>query len=152
MDVIDIQMPSIDRPFGIHLWPLFDAAWTKVIGYPAMDFRFEQGVTPISTLKTSLAIIVTYYAVIFGGREIMRPFNPVKLRLLFQIHNFFLTALSGALLALFIEQLAPTLWRGGIFYGICNREGGWTQPLLVLYYVCRTRQARMCKLLILTSL
>jgi len=135
MDVLQIQIPSIDRPFGVHLWPLFDAAWTKVLGYSAMDFKFKQGVTPISTLKTSLAIIVTYYAVIFGGREVMKSYNPVKLRLLFQIHNFLLTALSGALLVLFIEQLLPTLWNHGIFYGICNREGGWTQQLLALYYV-----------------
>lgn len=135
MDVLQFQTPSIDRPFGVHLWPLFDAAWTKIMGYSPMDFKFVQGVTPISTLKTSLAIIVTYYAVIFGGREVMRSYNPVKLRLLFQIHNFLLTVLSGALLVLFIEQLLPTLWNHGIFYGICHREGGWTQPLLVLYYL-----------------
>ncbi|KAF8460646.1 GNS1/SUR4 family-domain-containing protein [Kalaharituber pfeilii] len=130
-----ISVPSIDRPFGIHLWSLFDVAWTKVLGYSAMDFKFEQGVTPFSTLPVSLGIIATYYAVIFGGREVMKNYNPVKLRTLFQIHNLFLSILSGALLALFIEELAPTVWRKGLFFGICNHDGGWTQPLLVLYYL-----------------
>jgi len=135
MDVLKFETPSIDRPFGLHLWPLFDAAWTKAVGYSAMDFKFEQGVTPISTLKVSLTFIITYYAVIFGGREVMKNYKPAKLQLLFQFHNFFLSVFSGALLVLFIEQLLPTVWRNGVFFGICHRDGGWTQPLLVLYYL-----------------
>lgn len=135
MDVLKLGAPSIDRPFGVHLWPLIDVAWTKVVGYSPMDFRFEQGVTPISTFKSSLALIITYYAVIFGGRKVMKSYDPFQLRFLFQLHNFFLSALSGTLLALFIEQLLPTVWRNGVFFGICHRDGGWTQQLLVLYYV-----------------
>lgn len=136
MKLVDIQMPSVDRPFGLHLWPIFNFAFEKAVGFPAEDFRFEQKVTPISTLKESVGLIVAYYAVIFGGRALMTNFSPVKLRTLFQIHNLFLTTVSGALLVLFMEQLIPTLYNHGLFYGICNKDGGWTQPLVVLYYVC----------------
>jgi len=129
-------VPTLERPFGIRLWPIFSKAFEKVVGYPAEDFRFQPGVTPMSTIKETSIFIVIYYAVIFGGREIMRNREPFKLRLPFLIHNFYLTAISGILLALFIEELLVTVVRKGLFYAICDRDGGWTQPLVVLYYVC----------------
>ncbi|KEZ39963.1 hypothetical protein SAPIO_CDS8936 [Scedosporium apiospermum] len=127
--------PTLDRPFGIALWPIFDKVFTRVVGYSANDFRFEAGVTPMSTLKETGIFIVFYYLVIFGGRELMRNREPFKLKGLFLIHNLYLTLISGILLALFIEQLFGTVVRGGIFHAICHREGGWTQPLVVLYYL-----------------
>ena len=63
----------------------------------------------------------------------MRP--ALKLNRLFMIHNLYLTIVSGSLLALFIEQVAPTIWRRGIFFAICNHQGGWTNELVILYYV-----------------
>lgn len=131
----NVPVPTLDRPFGVHLWPYFNKAFEAVVGYPADDFRFVAGKTPMSTLKESLTFIVVYYAIIFGGREFMRNREPFKLKALFLIHNFYLTAISGILLALFIEQLLPTVVRHGIFYAICDADGGWTQPLVVLYYV-----------------
>lgn len=130
-----LPLPTIDRPFGIHLWPIFDKAWTAVAGYPVADFKFVPFETPMSTLKSTSIFIVIYYCIIFGGREFMRNREPFKLKTLFLIHNFYLTAISGILLVLFIEQLVPTVVRGGIFHAICDVEGGWTQPLVVLYYV-----------------
>lgn len=79
-------------------------------------------------------MIVVYLAVIFGGREYMKNREALKLNTLFKIHNFMLTAISGALLVLFAEQLLPTLWRHGLYENICGADG-WTQPLVVLYYV-----------------
>lgn len=57
-----------------------------------------------------------------------------RLKNLFMIHNLYLTVISGALLVLFIEQLAPTIWKHGVFHSICG-SGGWTKQLVVLYYV-----------------
>ncbi|KAK7911468.1 hypothetical protein PG985_013949 [Apiospora marii] len=128
-------VPTLDRPFGIHLWPIFNKAFELVVGYPAEDFRFEAGRTPMSTLKETSIFVVIYYIIIFGGRELMRKRDPLKLKTLFIIHNFYLTAISAILLALFIEQLLPTVVRKGIFFAICDHEGGWTQPLVVLYYL-----------------
>ncbi|TLS29766.1 hypothetical protein PpBr36_01921 [Pyricularia pennisetigena] len=130
-----IPLPTIDRPFGVHLWPIFSKAFEAVAGYPAEDFHFEVGKTPMSTLKETGIFIVIYYIIIFGGRELMRNREPFKLRSLFLIHNFYLTFISGALLALFIEQLVPTIARRGLFFAVCDKEGGWTQPLIVLYYL-----------------
>jgi len=106
-----------------------------VLGYPAENFRFRQAETPMSTmLQTSIAL-VSYYIIIFGGRELMRERAPMKLNGLFKIHNFYLTVISGVLLSLFLEQLIPTLVNNGLFFGICSYDGGWTNELVVLYYV-----------------
>lgn len=128
-------VPTLDRPFGIHLWPIFSKGFEMVVGYPAEDFRFVAGVTPMSTIKEASIFVVIYYIIIFGGRELMRNREPFKLKTLFLIHNFYLTAISGILLVLFIEQLLSTVVRHGIFYAICDGNGGWTQPLVVLYYL-----------------
>jgi fatty acid elongase 3 len=129
-------IPSLDRPFGIHLWPIFDKAFEAIVGYPSSEFKFTPGHTPMSTLKETGIFVVIYYAVIFGGRELMRNREAFKLRTLFLLHNFILTAVSAILLALYIEELLPTVVRKGVFYAICSRSGGWTQNLVVLYYVC----------------
>ncbi|KAI9933139.1 hypothetical protein ASPWEDRAFT_116271 [Aspergillus wentii DTO 134E9] len=131
----NVSVPSIDRPFGIHLWPFFDKAFELVVGYPASEFQFVEGVTPMSTFKETAIALVIYYIIIFGGREVMKFFQPLKLNTLFMIHNFYLTAISGTLLVLFMEQLIPTVWRHGIYFTICEHDGGWTQPLIVLYYL-----------------
>lgn len=81
-------------------------------------------------------MLVTYYIAVLGGRELMRSRPPFKLNGLFMIHNLYLTVVSGTLLALFIEQLAPTVWRKGVFFAICDHQGGWTDELVILYYVC----------------
>jgi fatty acid elongase 3 len=131
----DIQKPSIERPFGIHLWPIFDKAFEALMGYPASEFQFVEGKTPMSTFRETAIMLIVYYVTIFGGREVMRNRPAFKLNTLFMIHNFVLTAVSAILLALFVEQLVPTIWNHGIFYSICDHRGGWTQPLIVLYYV-----------------
>ena len=127
--------PTIDRPFGIKLWPIFDKAFEYVMGYPASQFEFARGVTPMSTIQETGIMLVAYYIIVFGGREFMKSRPALKLNTLFMIHNLYLTMISGTLLALFIEQLLPTIWRHGIFYAICDYQGGWTQPLIVIYYV-----------------
>lgn len=130
-----LPLPTVDRPFGIHLWPIFDKAWTAITGYSADEFNFVPFETPMSTLKSTSIFIVVYYAIIFGGREYMRNREPFKLKTPFLVHNFYLTAISFILLVLFIEELFPIVVRGGIFHAICHAEGGWTQRLVVLYYV-----------------
>ncbi|KAI4599372.1 hypothetical protein KJ359_001814 [Pestalotiopsis sp. 9143b] len=130
-----LPIPTLDRPFGIQLWPIFNKAFELVAGYPADDFKFVTGKTPMSTLRETSIFVVIYYIVIFGGRELMRGREAFKLKSLFLIHNFYLTAISAILLALFVEQLLPTVVRKGIFFAICDHDGGWTQPLVVLYYL-----------------
>lgn len=131
----DIIAPAAMIPLGLlSPWNLFDKAWTSVVGYPATDFKFTPGSTPMATFKESAIFIATYYLIIFGGREIMRNRPAFKLNTLFIIHNCYLTAISGGLLVLFIQQLVPTLWSNGLFDNICGGSG-WTRPLNTLYYL-----------------
>ena len=75
----------------------------------------------------------------------MRNRPAFKLNDLFLIHNFYLTAISGILLVLFIEQLTPTIWKHGLFFTICD-AGGWTGPLVTLYYVGPRPRTRACNI------
>jgi hypothetical protein len=117
------------------IWPLFDKTFNAIMGFHPQAFRFEMGSTPLSTLNETTAMVISYYVIIFGGREIMRSRPAMKLNPLFMIHNFYLTLISGILLALFVEQLLPELLTNGIFHSICTWEGGWTDRLIILYYV-----------------
>ncbi|KAF2402898.1 GNS1/SUR4 membrane protein [Trichodelitschia bisporula] len=134
-DWIQVGVPTLERPFGLAMWPLFEKAFFAVKGYKPQDFRFKQGETPLSTFPATAAILVSYYIVIFGGRELMRNRPALKLNFLFQLHNLVLTLISGSLLVLFIEQLLPTLVNHGIFHTICAHKGGWTDKLVILYYL-----------------
>lgn len=111
------------------------------MGYPADEFKFRSGETPLSTFKETLSMIIIYLVVVFGGREVMRTRKPLQLNGPFMAHNFLLTVVSGALLVLFAEQLLPTLWKYGLYENICGGSG-WTRPLVVLYYV--SRNIRLC--------
>ncbi len=115
-------------------WQLLDKAWMTTLGYHAQDFQFTPGQTPLSTLMETAIMLVVYYSVVLGGREWMRTRPAFKLNTLFLIHNFYLTVISGGLLVLFIQQLVPRLWSHGLYDGICG-AGGWTDKLVVLYYL-----------------
>ena len=136
MDTLkSIQWPTIDRPFAVEIWPYFDRVYTSIIGYSANKFVFVAGATPMSTFRATATMLITYYVTVFAGREFMKKREPFNLNGLFMVHNLILTAISGILLALFIEQLAPTVWRNGIFYAICDHRGGWTAQMVALYYL-----------------
>ncbi|KAI4128941.1 MAG: hypothetical protein LQ338_002493 [Usnochroma carphineum] len=132
---VPFPIPTLDKPFGVELWPIFEQVYTKLLGYPPSAFYFVPGQTPLSTIKATATMLITYYVVVLGGRELMKNRKPFKLNALFMIHNLYLTVASAIMLALFIEQLIPTVWRRGIFFAICDHRGGWTRELVVLYYM-----------------
>ena len=132
---LEVGAPTLDRPFGIKLWPIFSNAFEIIKGYKADQFRFQSGITPMSTMLETAIALISYYIIVFGGRELMKGREPMKLNGIFKIHNFYLTVISAVLLVLFMEQLIPTVTRYGIFHSICSYEGGWTDQLVILYYV-----------------
>ena len=134
-DLSYIPLPTLDRPFIVELWPHFDQLYSRIVGHPASNFVFVPGVTPLSTFKATATMLVTYYLTVFAGREFMKSREPFKLTGLFMVHNLALTIISAVLLALFTEQLVPTIARNGVFYAICDHRGGWTARLVTLYYV-----------------
>ena len=125
---------ALNGPLKLSPWKAFDNAWTSIAGYPAKDFKFVPGETPFATLRETLCTIVLYYAIIFGGRAWMRNRPAYKLNELFMAHNLMLTVISASLLILFAGQLIPSLWKYGLFDGVCGGSG-WTRPLVTLYYV-----------------
>ena len=135
IDLSYIPLPTLDRPFIVELWPQFDQLYSRVVGNSASKFVFVPGLTPVSTFKATATMLITYYVTVFAGRESMKSREPFKLNGLFMVHNLFLTVISAVLLGLFIEQLVPTIARNGVFYAICDHRGGWTTPLVTLYYV-----------------
>jgi fatty acid elongase 3 len=64
----------------------------------------------------------------------MRELPAFKFKVLFQIHNLLLTAVSFILLVLLIEELVPIVAKNGIFFAICSPQA-WTQKLELLYYL-----------------
>lgn len=133
---IEISTPSIERPFGLHLWPVFNKVFELVIGYPADEFEFIYHHTFLANGYHALLIIAVYYVVIFGGKFISDTFKvpAFKLNFLFQLHNVILTVLSLSLLLLCIEQLLPMLYHHGLFYAICHRDS-FSPKLVTLYYL-----------------
>ncbi|KAK0337612.1 Fatty acyl-CoA elongase/Polyunsaturated fatty acid specific elongation enzyme [Friedmanniomyces endolithicus] len=132
---LQVGLPTLDRPFGLALWPIFAKSFETLRGYAPESFNFVPGKTPMASMTETAGALAAYYIIIFGGRELMKERQPMKLNGLFKIHNFYLTLISGVLLLLYLEQLIPTLVRNGTFYAICDYNGGWTPPLVVLYYL-----------------
>ncbi|KAL4982203.1 GNS1/SUR4 family-domain-containing protein [Aspergillus falconensis] len=132
---MQIPTPTLSRPFGVQLWPHFSNAFTALTGKSPADFQLVPGVTPMTTLQGTLLSLATYYVVILGGRQLMKNQAAFKLQTPFIIHNFTLTVISGVLLALFLEQILPTLSKDGVLHAICDARGGWTDELVLLYYL-----------------
>ncbi|RMZ91202.1 hypothetical protein DV736_g1561, partial [Chaetothyriales sp. CBS 134916] len=135
VDAKNLPLPTVDRPFGIELWPIFSKAYSTIFGYAPENFRFVPGVTYMSTITETVTALTAYYIIIFGGKYLMKNRKPFVLNGPFMVHNLYLTLISGVLLALFIEQLVPTLANHGVFYAICSYGGGWTHQLVILYYM-----------------
>ncbi|KAL0951189.1 hypothetical protein HGRIS_007917 [Hohenbuehelia grisea] len=115
--------------------PLADFILTHVPlpSVPHYLTNYVQGQTPLSTTPTVLTALVSYLAIIFGIQAVMKGQKPLKLTLLFQIHNVFLSAGSALLLALMLEEILPILWQKGVFAAMCAEES-WT-PRMEFYYM-----------------
>ncbi|KAI0073135.1 GNS1/SUR4 membrane protein [Panus rudis PR-1116 ss-1] len=95
---------------------------------------YVPGKTPLSTPQEVFPALVAYLVVIFGLRAWMKNRPPFKLQYLFQAHNILLSSGSALLLALIAEEVAPMLWKRGLFWSMCD-EGMWTSKLEFYYMI-----------------
>jgi fatty acid elongase 3 len=127
--------PTFEHPFGIRIWPVFDAVFELIVGYKPQDFMFIFDYTPLSTFQETVTVLLCYYSIVFCGPFLMQNKKPFKLKFLFKAYNLLLVGLSGGLMLLFIEQVTPTIAKHGTLYAICEYNGGYTDELVLLYYV-----------------
>jgi hypothetical protein len=83
------------------------------------------GETPLSTWPSVGTALVSYLAIIFGTRQIMKSRPPQKLNTFFRVHNVVLSAGSLILLVLMVEEMLPIIWNEGIFNAMCAAPS-WT--------------------------
>ncbi|CAG7853842.1 Putative elongation of fatty acids protein 1 {ECO:0000250/UniProtKB:P40319} {ECO:0000250/UniProtKB:P40319}; AltName: Full=3-keto acyl-CoA synthase SPAC1B2.03c {ECO:0000250/UniProtKB:P40319}; AltName: Full=Very-long-chain 3-oxoacyl-CoA synthase 1 {ECO:0000250/UniProtKB:P40319} [Serendipita indica DSM 11827] len=95
---------------------------------------WKPGLTPMSTVPVVAGTVMVYLSTVFAIRDHQKTREPQKLNTLFQIHNFLLSAGSGLLLVLMLEEILPIMWKHGVFYAICG-EGAWTERLEFYYLI-----------------
>ena len=115
-------------------WSTSDRIFQICTGCSTNYFRFKRGQTPFSTFREVAVCLSAYYVVVFGGRELMRSRAPMRCQSIVIIHNLYLTIISAGLFVLFAQQILPMFKQNILYDGICG-EAGWSQQLLVLYYM-----------------
>lgn len=135
-DFVQVEFPSVERPFGVYLWPIFNefAQLVTCGKFVPAEFEYVYNQTFFSTWAEVISAIVAYYFIITVGQVIFKKLNPLKLNFLFQLHNFGLTAISLILDLLLFEQVLPNVYYNGFLHGICAPES-WHQKVVVIYYL-----------------
>ncbi|KAK7054198.1 elongation of fatty acids protein [Favolaschia claudopus] len=98
-------------------------------------YSFVEGQTPLSTNRAVFSSLAGYLALIFGIQAALkhRPSCAHRINPLFQVYNLMVSTGSLLLLVLLLEEIAPLIWRDGIFASICA-ETSWT-PRMEFYYM-----------------
>ncbi|CEH14392.1 Fatty acyl-CoA elongase/Polyunsaturated fatty acid specific elongation enzyme [Ceraceosorus bombacis] len=110
--------------------------WTVRDATPTAWLQWTPYETPLSNPTSAAAWILFWLAGIFTGRAYMRSKAPFgkSLKWPFFAHNVLLSAGSGLLLALVLEEILP-IWKGhGFFYAICDK-GAFTSKLETYYII-----------------
>lgn len=91
---------------------------------------------PLTKPVHAIAVTMTYYSSVLGGRYLLNQFKipPFKMNFLFQLHNLILTIISFFLFVLIIGQVIPIIQKQGFFFSICNTEA-WENNLVFFYYL-----------------
>ncbi|KAJ2718800.1 Fatty acyl-CoA elongase/Polyunsaturated fatty acid specific elongation enzyme [Coemansia sp. Benny D115] len=125
---------AASAPFNVLSPDAWLSAAYSAAGYDKSQWRWVNGESYLSTWQEVGLGMVVYLGTIFGIQFLMRSHKGFKLKRAAQLHNLLLTVISLVLLVLFVEELAPIISEGGLFYAVCDQKA-WTQRLEVLYYL-----------------
>ena len=67
-DWIQYGVPTLDRPFGLALWPIFSKAFESLRGYSPEAFRFVPGKTPMATMAETALFLISRLERLLPGR------------------------------------------------------------------------------------
>ena len=84
------------------------------------------GQSLVSTWPAAFTAILSYLALVFGLRELMKYRPAFKLSTPFRMHNAFLSLSSLLLLALIIEEVAKVWYNVGPYDTFCAKAS-WTR-------------------------
>ncbi|KAJ3155509.1 hypothetical protein HDU89_006472 [Geranomyces variabilis] len=114
--------------------PLFTNATLDLLGLHPDEFHFEK--VPLSTRPAMAKWFLIYLVTVLSGQFFMKKFvkNPVNLKPIFFMHNAFLSAISLALLVLFLEILVPVIYNHGLLWAICD-QAAYSPRIEMLYYI-----------------
>lgn len=115
------------------LEPLVHSALSSLFGWSHREFKFEPGVTFLSTWQQVVIGAAIYLTIVLGGRELMKNRQPFVLKWIFVLHNVILVAVSGILLGLMLEILVPMLSQHGLRWSVCE-PGAYDSRLVPFYY------------------
>lgn len=89
---------------------------------PSYLKAYLPGETPFSTWPVVASMTVTYLAVVFGTREIMKDRAPLRMNTLFRAHNLLLSVGSLVLMALIGEEVFSNWLKVGTYGSLCFQE------------------------------
>jgi hypothetical protein len=113
--------------------PLIHDLSMKLFNWSHREFKFEPGVTFLSTWQQVCVGAAIYLTIVLGGRQLMKSREAFTLKWLFVVHNVVLVVVSGALLACMIEILVPMLRQRGLRWSVCE-PGAYDLRLVPFYY------------------
>lgn len=125
-------LQEVDLPHRF-LEPLVHDWSQRLVGWSHREFKFEPGVTFLSTWQQVVIGAAIYLTIVLGGRQLMKNREPFVLKWLFVVHNVILVVVSGLLLGMMLEILVPMLLQKGLRWSVCE-PGAYDLRLVPFYY------------------
>ncbi len=134
-----VQHLSLSTTSTSSMAPLADFLLARLplasLGVPYRLTHYVPGKTPLSTPQEVFPTLAAYLVIIFGIQAWRANKPPLKLQLLFRLHNAFLSSGSLLLVALILEDVVPRVYEHGVFYGFCNVQM-WSDVSYACYFAC----------------
>lgn len=129
-------MSSSPPPPALPFTSLLENFSSSVFNYSLSSFRYEVGVTPLSTWPSVISALLGYFALISLLSLATRQAKaPLQLKHVFAAHNGILSLVSLVLLVALAESVLPHVAQRGLHWGVCSEELFRDPRLEQFYYV-----------------